>query len=362
MRRLAYAFLIGALASASPAVVAAQEYAPPGGYAPAPATAVSEEIPFDSAEGGWTDSVVNDGGGTAGICSLNPTPYWYATANALWLSRERVKDNLIVVDDGNGLGTPVLSTGAFDLSNYELGAEFSIGYQLDPVAAVELSYFGLQEWNSSASATGNNSLSLPGLLSLQLADFAFADSVLADYNSKFHNAEANYKQTMYGLTFLGGFRYVNVGEELNLQFTDLDSGTSDLNIHALNNLYGGQVGVGWHEDWGPVSFDLLGKVGIFGNQATVRQNVRDLNNTVQVRDLKAASNRSAFLGEVGLNTTWQVSSWFLIRGGYRVMWLDGIAMAPANMDFSDGPDAGTEILDRSSLILHGAHVGAEMRW
>lgn len=359
MRRLAHALLIGALAATAPAAVSAQDYAPPGGYTTD--GVVSGEEVFTAEDHGWTDAIPDDGA-SAGICSLEVCPYWYASANALWLKREQIKSTLIVVDDGGGLGTPVLNTGAFDFGSYQPGMEFTLGYQLDPTVAIEMSYFGLQEWSSSAVADGNNSLSLPGLFALSTADFLFADHVDANYESKVHNAELNYKQTMYGLTFLGGFRYFHVGEEINLRFRDNDSGTSDFNVSALNNLYGGQLGVGWHECFGPVTLEVLGKAGVFGNQASVRQNVKDLNNTVQLRDIKASSARAAFVGEVGFNALWQLTDWLAVRGGYRVLWLDGIATAPANIDLTDGPNAATEILDRSSMILHGAHVGAELRW
>jgi hypothetical protein len=359
MRRLAHALLIGALAAALPAAVSAQEYAPPTAY-PADGVVSGEEV-FTTDDHGWTDAMPDDGA-SAGLSSLNPCPYWYASANALFLRREQIKNTLIVVDDGGGLGTPVLSTGAFDFGSYSTGTEFTLGYQLDETVALEMSYFGLQEWNSSAVASGNNSLSLPGLFALTTADYLFADHVDAHYESKVHNAEFNYKQTMYGLTFLGGFRYFHVGEEINLRFRDNDSGTSDFNVSALNNLYGGQMGVGWTECFGPLTLEVLGKAGVYGNQASVRQNVRDLNNTVQLRDIKASSSRAAFVGEVGFNTVWQVTQWLAFRGGYRVLWLDGIATAPANIDLTDGPNAATEILDRSSILVHGAHVGAELRW
>jgi hypothetical protein len=323
----------------------------------------SEGLPFDQGGGDypWADAIVDDPS-SAGISSLQSTPFWYLQANALLLKREIVNDRVLAIDDGAGLGTPALSSNSLQFGSYEPGAEFTFGWQIDPVVAVEATYWGLQSFNTSALVTGNNNLSLPGLASIGTSDFGFADIVNADIDFKTHNAEFNYKQTMYGLTMLAGFRYMNLFEELNLSYNDFDSGRSDFRLGANNNLFGGQIGVGYHGDWNRLSWDVLGKAGVFANQASLRNNMADINNSVILRDVKASSTRGAFIGELGANLNYQVTNWFVLRGGYRIVWTDGIVMTAQNADFGDNNTAGREVLDRSSLILHGFHGGAEFRW
>jgi hypothetical protein len=357
MRKWTFALLLSVLATSLAGDLRAQELVEGG------EVFSSGELPFDQGGGDypWADPIIDDPG-SAGISSLQSTPYWYLQANALLLKRELVNDRVLAIDDGAGLGTPALSSNSLQFGSYEPGVELTFGWQLDPVVAVEATYWGLQSFNTAAQVSGNNNLSLPGLASIGTSDFGFADIVNADLDFETHNAEFNYKQTMYGLTMLAGFRYMNMFEELNLNFDDLDSGRSDFRLGTNNNLFGAQIGIGHHGEWNRLSWDILGKVGVFGNQASARNNMADINNSLILRDVKASSTRGAFIGELGTSLNYQVTNWFVLRGGYRVIWTDGIVMTTQNADFGDNNFAGREILDRSSLILHGFHGGAEFRW
>jgi hypothetical protein len=51
-----------------------------------------------------------------------------------------------------------------------------------------------------------------------------------------------------------------------------------------------------------------------------------------------------------------------LRAGYNLIWLDGLALAPDQWDFSNTPASGTSLVDGGSLFLHGANLGVERRW
>jgi hypothetical protein len=44
------------------------------------------------------------------------------------------------------------------------------------------------------------------------------------------------------------------------------------------------------------------------------------------------------------------------------MWLDGVALAPDQLDFTNTPTSGTAIASDSTLFLHGVNLGLGTRW
>jgi hypothetical protein len=72
----------------------------------------------------------------------------------------------------------------------------------------------------------------------------------------------------------------------------------------------------------------------------------------------------ALVTDAGVGLAFDVNCWFSITGGYRVMYVDGVALAPKNFN-TELPLSGvrTPFLDHNgSILYHGAHLGAEIRW
>jgi hypothetical protein len=50
-----------------------------------------------------------------------------------------------------------------------------------------------------------------------------------------------------------------------------------------------------------------------------------------------------------------------LRTGYNLIWIEGLALAPDQLDFSNtGDDA--ELQDGGGVFLHGVNIGLEGRW
>lgn len=291
-----------------------------------------------------------------------PANRWYLQAGALFLNRSRMKNQVIVVDDNNGQ-SPVLRTRDMDFNNkFAVGPELTLGFRYDGVSAFEATYWGLQHWESHNSVFGSNNLSLPGAIAVTTFDYFLGDTVFTKYQSTTHNVEGNYRQTIFGITMLAGLRYFNMNETLDLRFTDFDSGTSHYRVKTHNNLIGGQIGLGWQRQFGHLGIDLLGKAGLYGNPARLETDMRDLNNTTVLRNFRDNETITSFIGEINLQTTYAITSWFNLRAGYRILWIEGIAQAPNQLDFTDNPNGGNSIIDRSGLYLYGFNVGADVRW
>lgn len=296
---------------------------------------------------------------------------WYTKVEAVLLRRTPLNNQIIVVEDPSAGTNPVaVSVARLDANeisfnnNAQPGLGLTLGRQIDNVSAVEISYFGLYNWTSGAVVNGANSLSLPGTIAITTQDFFLADEVAVSYESHLNNMEINYKQTINGLSLLGGFRYINIDEEFNMRFHDVDTGTSNYVIHTANNLIGGQVGLGWH--WGVgdrLEADWFSKVGVFGNAQYMNQWMADFGNLLPRRDFTDHSTHTAFVAEVGVNVRLRVTEWMTILGGYRFIWLDGLALAPQQVDFNDAPGAGQTFNSQNgNFKLYGPSAGVEFRW
>jgi len=299
-----------------------------------------------------------------------PSYPWYARTEAIFLRRTPISGQPVVVEDLNA-GFGVLNTvervNANDLSfnnNAQPALGLTIGHQIDNVSVFEASFWGLFHWTSGSVTYGANSLSLNGPIAITTQDFFLADEIAISYVSNLNNLELNYKQTLNGLSLLGGFRLVSLSEDFNIRSHDVDSGTSNYRIKTVNTMIGGQVGAGWNWSSGErFSLELFSKVGVFGNIQRMTQTLSDLNNTLPRLRARDGTTHTGFVGEVGFNAQYRVTEWLTLNGGYRFLWLDGLALAPNQLDFTDVSSPDRTISDSgSSFKLYGPHFGAEVRW
>ena len=102
------------------------------------------------------------------------------------------------------------------------------------------------------------------------------------------------------------------------------------NTTTTNNLYGFQIGAdGKILERGRFSIDGLVKAGIFDNNAEQTTAVSVI--AKQVRSASASTNHAAFVGETGLQCKYQVTKRLLLRAGYEAIWLQGVALAPGQI-------------------------------
>lgn len=245
------------------------------------------------------------------------------------------------------------------------GPRLTLGFQVNPCGTIETSYFGLHDWNSSDVARGNNNLRIPGDLAFATQDFFDADQMRIRSSSRLNNAEVNYlRRTGFEyVTLLAGFRYLNLSETFGINAADLDAGqSSDYNIQASNYLFGGQFGGRWRKYLGDFGLDFVGKAGVFGNAAQQHTFVGDFDNSFTLRNSTTHGSRTAFVGELGFNGTWHLTKMLYARVGYTLLWVEGLARATDQLDFTDTPQSGTGLVFGKGAFLHGASAGLEARW
>ncbi len=291
----------------------------------------------------------------------------YSQIDFLFYSRDNRTSQPVVIrvtDEGTTApGTTVLTAGSptFD---WQPGLRALLGWQLNDCRAVEVSYFGIYNWHGTATVTGDNDLAIPGDLGLASLDLFAADRIRLDYRSTLNNVEANLLESLGGnLSLLGGFRYLSLDETFNIRSTDLDTGVSNYNIRASNNLYGGQLGARWLFTRGPWDGSITGKAGIYGNDAQQRQVVTDFPPPFVLRDTGSVSaGNVAFVGDINFSAAYFIDDVWSLHAGYNLLWIDGVALAQSQLDFSDPPSTGTAVQSGNGFFAHGLNFGLDARW
>lgn len=288
----------------------------------------------------------------------------YGSVEGLLLGRDSRGQQPIVIaiqDEGNALPGTTLLTASDLRFDWEGGLRAMIGWRRDESSAWELGYFGVFDWNATASLTGNNNLAIPGDLGQASLDFFAADQIDVSYQSQLHGAEINYVSGC-DLAWLVGFRYVSLNEDFDLRGTDFDTGTSDYFVRATNNLFGGQLGTRLVAHRGAWSWEATAKAGLYGNAANQSQFVADFPPGFFLRSrVGDAGGSVAFLGDLNLTGSYHINSTWSLRAGYNLLWIEGVALASQQLDFTDTATSGTT-LDFGGLFAHGLNLGLEARW
>ena len=171
-------------------------------------------------------------------------------------------------------------------------------------------------------------------------------------------------------TWFGGFRYFNLGEKLDISSQRTVAGAFEqgsYNIRTTNNLYGAQLGARMRQTQGRFEWEATGKAGVYGNDADQAQTVTDFPPggpaPFQLRNASSGQSGVAFIGEGNLTGRYRLTNVWNIRAGYNVIWIEGLALAPDQLDFNLAAAQGGRRLDNDGgLFLHGVNVGLEARW
>jgi len=274
-------------------------------------------------------------------------------------------------------GSIVLDSDDFDFEN-EGVSSFTIGLPICHCHNLELSYFGLQEWESTAVETsGANQLfsvysdfglDPPG--GFDETDQASLQAI--SYESSLHNAEINFLHNgqvcCRPIYVLLGVRYVRVDESFEYD-TVAANGSSESTVDTENDLVGFQMGVGMRHccgdcccasDCNPclsclkcLSFETNAKAGVFVNLADQQSTV--LASGGELFSEERNDDNVAFVSEWGGTVSYSPSCCMSIRGGYHLFFVDGLALAPENFN-RVAPSTGTRrpvLRDNGSILYHG---------
>jgi len=333
---------------------------------------------------------------SAGDCALcqdiipEVNSRWYAGAYAQWLSRDYPDSFLLArTVDRTATQIPGGVITLNDVSDFDpqAGLRVWLEYRLSDDIAIELSYFGLQEWNQSATIFVQdppfaNSPFLGN--TIPFANKSFDTTMTVRYSSEIHNAELNLKRNCvfgnWNASALTGFRYFHLRERIDITGVETFTTTIEQTRTVTNNdLYGAQIGGELSRSWldDRVGLAMNGKVGIFANNA--EQNTvngsRSFSGGSGTTSLDAGRSRTDFasLYEANVAANYRLTSHVSIRGGYQVLFIQNLALAPDQLaltgtsirDFPGTaypPGTGARIRTDGDLFLHGPFVGLDFSW
>ena len=185
------------------------------------------------------------------------------------------------------------------------------------------------------------------------------------YATRLYNAELNVRWDLCSrVTMLAGFRWGDLGEDLQGTIVPSDRTAPFWDTTTRNNLYGFQLGADW-KIWSCGRFSINGvvKAGIFDNDAEETTGVSIYR---KVYWESAATNRAAFLGEIDVQCKYQVTPRLSLKAGYEAIWLQGVALAPAQIPETVSHGSSLPIYVQalgvesgSGVFFHGATAGLE---
>lgn len=287
-------------------------------------------------------------------------PLWTVYADAIFLDRSGPKSAVLFSDSFLPGGNELINASDLD---FDTEAGFRIGLVrhnvLDTGWDVEALYFGIDGWRAATGVVSSVGAWTP--YATPMGNVGASD-VWASYQSELHNVEFNgRKQVRDWLSLLAGFRYLELNENGMSLFQDIGPGLNlgTDRISATNHLMGFQIGVDgrlWNRR--RLELDCVLKAGIYNNDAKngVFMSQTSLPDTYSSA---ASDDHTAFVGEIMLTGLYKLDRGWAIRGGYQLLWIEGVALASDQISVSD-PLNGTATIDTSgSPFYHGAFVGLE---
>jgi hypothetical protein len=225
--------------------------------------------------------------------------------------------------------------------------------------------FGTDGWSTGGFASGEPSPALvaPGIV---IGGTAPGNIFQLDNSTSLLSTEFNIRRRCSEhLTWLAGFRWIELSDELNAAST-APTFIEFYSIDADNHLYGFQVGadaVLVH----PVDhfrIDGIFRVGVLGNSADQTTRSPYLANFQGfVGQVSADDDDASFMAELGLRGVLQLTNSLAVTGGYQVLWLDGLALAPEQLPVTSLLAPGSAAVNTDGeLLFHGAMVGLQLTY
>ncbi|MCA9157479.1 MAG: BBP7 family outer membrane beta-barrel protein [Planctomycetales bacterium] len=324
-------------------------------FAPVITASELQRTSVQSTSSFYTDDRLDSNDDSILHAEASQLPLWAATADALFLDRNAPSSSVLAFNT-------IDPTENLNASNFNLGVhtgfDLSLQRNVGRDRTIELRYFGVDHWRSvqSAPTTINQLLQLNAAVPV----FTFSGTSLdAGYSSALHNAEINGRRKFNeNWTLIAGFRYAELNERLSASLVG-SAVPFNYDTAVRNRLYGFQLGGQANLlSRNYFSLDAFGKAGVFGNAAAQDSTI---STGIVTLPANGRGSRTAFIGEIGATGTLQLTEYLALRSGYRLLWLDGVAVASDQLAASNFAN-GTGFSGSGDVFYHGAFTGLELNY
>ncbi|OAI46945.1 hypothetical protein AYO44_01845 [Planctomycetaceae bacterium SCGC AG-212-F19] len=227
--------------------------------------------------------------------------------------------------------------------------------------------------------TQTGSLEIAGLI---VADRSTTDlttvggsTLLVSSTSRLWGGEANLiVDTLCGVELIGGFRYLDLSEHVDLTSNSVGSTAQAISRFATRNqFYGGQIGAQAGYTWGVLTFGVRGKIA-FGNlhqsvavngftlntiSGVIRPGAGVLTGAANIGRTK--SDQFSVLPEGEARVGWMVASGVTLYVGYDFLFLSD-AVRPGDQIAGNINFPAAVPFNTTSFWAQGLNVGLELRY
>jgi hypothetical protein len=289
-------------------------------------------------------------------------PLWTVTADALFLRPSATTGQQLLFD-------PLQGTTLFNASDMPFSCD--AGPRLSLIRHgrcgwdFELNFFDnvgpivSAEFPASALPGGVGSVIVDNTILLPVDEIVFEECF------RLYSNELNLQRPVNEwLTTMVGFRWVEFYDSYSVQGVEsVVSMPFSQAINTHNHMYGFQIGEDalLFERTGRFRINGFAKIGIFHNAADQNSKLSDPANFGEL-SVTANGSHTAFLCELGLIGSYYLSQHVALRGGYQVMWIDGVALAPGQIPVTNLIAGTADIATSGGLFYHGATAGLEVTW
>lgn len=284
--------------------------------------------------------------------------------NAVFMFRQRPQGQRLFFN-------PSVATEHIDASQFSPGGAYGLEsafiiYDQNSFTDLEFRALWLNDWDSrveraftgvSVQLDSNPVLGTTG--PRNGASFLGSQLGSMEFNARYRLDEGT-----RGITLVGGFRHIQLQENLNTTLADPGGIVPDELIRtAVNNrLYGLQLGVdSVIANRERCCLKLNSRVGLLGNIANQRTQLISLSSPPVTFNTTGEQGDLALLVECGVSGKIRLTSRANLIAGYRAIFIDGLALATEQLAATSFLN-GAGMHHNGSLMLHAVNVGVEVAY
>ena len=302
---------------------------------------------------------------------------WLFDVSPMWLSRSRGEEYEI--------GRFVTAAGdtSARLTSRDVDYQLEAGLYVDTSFAIEgtdrlqFIFSMIDDWNEfeQVANPGASTGFSPILGSAAPPSSAIGDSFLYSSRSQFFNVELNRLRAMgdKGTRLTQGLRFIHFGDNFDAQGIQASGLTETTRVAADNNLIGLSIGLERPFGHGRVSWLAFAKASAMLNFLQQQTENSGVASSFPESSLTVSDVGLSTVTELGLQARIKLKEWLNLQGGYRVLSIQGLALAPDQIPLIstvDGilPLSGLplDLRDRvdcgGSIWLHGFTATIEVVW